>query len=73
MWHNFIAIILFVYLPSMFFGMYVYRAHKAELTIVIHKGFLLGVSYNEDVLDDESYHAFQITLGPVLFTFNWSE
>ena len=63
-----LSIFLAIYLPAIFFGLYVYNAFKPDVIFSLSKSLLFGVSL---VDDDEETSIYQIAIGCLVISFFW--
>ncbi len=63
-----LSILLAIYLPAMFFALYVYNAFKPDVVFSLSKSLLFGVSL---VDNDEDVSIYQIAIGCLVISFFW--
>lgn len=63
-----LSILLAIYLPAIFFGLYVYNAFKPDVVFSLSKSILFGVSL---VDNDEDVSIYQVAIGCLVISFFW--
>ena len=63
-----LSILLAIYLPAIFFALFVYNAFKPDVIFSLSKSLLFGVSL---VDDDEDTLIYQVAIGCLVISFFW--